>query len=78
MNPEVLIKLTSEEVRMLIEILTRQPHEGELEDKLRTDLRKIYLEVQDKIEKRKEKIKSMPTDEDVLRAANPTSAEHID
>jgi len=75
MNPEVLIKLTSEEVKMLIEILT---HEGELEDKLRTDLRKIYLEVQDKIEKRKQKIKSMPTDEDVLRAANPTSAEHID
>tara|TARA_R100000734_G_C3199390_1_gene18864 strand:- start:181 stop:417 length:237 start_codon:yes stop_codon:yes gene_type:complete len=78
MNPEVLIKLTSQEVKMLIEILTRQPHEGELEAKLRADLRKIYLEVQDKIEKHKEKIKTMPTDEDVLRAANPTSAEHID
>ncbi len=30
MNTEVLIKLTSEEIKMLIEILTRQPHEGEL------------------------------------------------
>jgi len=76
MNPEVLVKLTSQEIKILIEVLARQPHEGDLEDKLRTDLRKIYLEVQDKIEKHKEKIKTMPTDEDVLRAANPTSAEH--
>lgn len=76
MNPEVLVKLTSQEIKILIEVLARQPKERELEDKLRTDFRKIYLEVQDKIEKHKEKIKSMPTDEDVLRAANPTSAEH--
>ena len=78
MNPEVLIKLTSEEVKMLIEVLARQPHKGELEDKLRTDFRNIYLAVQDKIEKQKEKIKTLPTEDDVLRAANPTSAEHID
>jgi len=78
MNTEVLIKLTSEEIKMLIEILTRQPHEGDLEDKLRTDFRKIYLKVQDEIEKHKQKISKMPTEEDVLRAANPTSAEHID
>ena len=65
---ELLIKLTSQELELLIEIMERSRVDSDPENKLRSDLKLIRSEA--------EKRKSMP-DEEVRKMPNPTSSEHV-
>ena len=73
----ITFKFTLEELENIIEVYSRQPHDSPLENQVRTDLKNIRLQVEDKINEEKKLAQDRPSEEIKLVSANPTSAEHI-
>ena len=73
---ELLIKLTSQELELLIEIMERSRVESDPENKLRSDLKLIRSEAEKRKQQELERRRSMP-DEEVRKMPNPTSSEHV-
>tara|TARA_R100000734_G_C3278797_1_gene72945 strand:+ start:376 stop:603 length:228 start_codon:yes stop_codon:yes gene_type:complete len=73
---ELLIKLTSQELELLIEIMERSRVDSDPENKLRSDLKLIRSEAEKRKQQELERRKSMP-DEEVRKMPNPTSSEHV-
>ena len=73
---ELLIKLTSQELELLIEIMERSRVDSDPENKLRSDLKLIRSQAEQTKQQELERRKSMP-DEEVRKMPNPTSSEHV-
>lgn len=73
---ELLIKLTSQELELLIEIMERSRVDSDPENKLRSDLKLIRSEAEKRKQQELERRKSMPNEE-VRKMPNPTSSEHV-
>ena len=73
---ELLIKLTSQELELLIEIMERSRVDSDPENKLRSDLKLIRSQAEKRKQKELKRRKSMP-DEEVRKMPNPTSSEHV-
>ena len=73
---ELLIKLTSQELELLIEIMERSRVDSDPENKLRSDLKLIRSEAEKRKQQELDRRKSMP-DEEVRKMPNPTSSEHV-
>ena len=73
----ITFKFTLEELENIIEVYSRQPHDSPLENQVRTDLKNIRLQVEDKINEEKKLAQERRSEEERLASANPTSAEHI-
>ena len=73
---ELLIKLTSQELELLIEIMERSRLDSDPENKLRSDLKLIRSEAEKRKQQELERRRSMP-DEEVRKMPNPTSSEHV-
>ena len=73
---ELLIKLTSQELELLIEIMERSRVDSDPENKLRSDLKLIRSQAEQAKQQELERRKSMP-DEEVRKMPNPTSSEHV-
>ena len=72
----VLIKLTLEELELLIEVMERNRIDNDNENTLRHDLRNIRKQVEEKKNRLAEEMAKRP-DENIRKLPNPTSAEHI-
>ena len=72
----VLIKLTLEELELLIEVMERNRIDNDNENTLRHDLRKIREQVENEKNRLAEEMAKRP-DENIRKLPNPTSAEHI-
>ena len=72
----VLVKLTLEELELLIEVMERNRIDNDNENKLRHDLRSIRKDAEDKKNRLAEAMAKRP-DENIRKLPNPTSAEHI-
>ena len=73
---ELLIKLTSQELELLIEIMERSRVDSDPENKLRSDLKLIRSQAEKRKQQELDRRKSMP-DEEVRKMPNPTSSEHV-
>ena len=73
----VLIKLSLEELELLIEIMERNRIDNDNENTLRHDLRKIREQVENEKNRLAEEMAKRPKEEMRL-IPNPTSAEHIE
>ena len=73
---ELLIKLTSQELELLIEIMERSRVDSDPENKLRSDLKLIRSEAEKRKQQELDRRRSMP-DEEVRKMPNPTSSEHV-
>ena len=74
---DVLIKLSKEELELVIEVMERNRIDKDDENSLRKDLRQIRHQVEEKINREAEKMANRPKEEMRL-IPNPTSAEHIE
>jgi hypothetical protein len=72
----VLIKLTLEELELLIEVMERNRIDNDNENTLRHDLRSIREKVENEKNRLAEEMAKRP-DENIRKLPNPTSAEHI-
>jgi len=72
----VLIKLSLEELELLIEVMERNRIDNDNENTLRHDLRKIREQVENEKNRLAEEMAKRP-DENIRKLPNPTSAEHI-
>lgn len=72
----VLIKLSLEELELLIEVMERNRIDNDNENTLRHDLRSIREQVEEKKNRLAEEMAKRP-DENIRKLPNPTSAEHI-
>ena len=72
----VLIKLTLEELELLIEVMERNRIDNDNENALRHDLRSIREQVENEKNRLAEEMAKRP-DENIRKLPNPTSAEHI-
>ena len=72
----VLVKLTLEELELLIEVMERNRIDNDNENDLRHDLRSIRKKVEEKKNRLAEEMAKRPKEEMRL-IPNPTSAEHI-
>ena len=73
----VLVKLTLEELELLIEVMERNRIDNDNENTLRHDLRSIREQVEEKKNRLAEEMAKRPQEEMRL-IPNPTSAEHIE
>tara|TARA_A100001011_G_scaffold281723_1_gene291763 strand:- start:971 stop:1225 length:255 start_codon:yes stop_codon:yes gene_type:complete len=73
----VLVKLTLEELELLIEVMERNRIDNDNENTLRHDLRNIREKVENKKNRLAEQMAKRPKEEMRL-IPNPTSAEHIE
>ena len=73
----VLIKLTLEELELLIEVMERNRIDNDNENTLRHDLRFIREKVENEKNRLAEQMAKRPKEEMRL-IPNPTSAEHIE
>ena len=73
----ITFKFRLEELENMIEVYTRQPKKGELEDGIRQDLRNIRIKVEERIILEKKAEEQRPPEDMREASANPTSAEHI-
>jgi len=73
----VLIKLSLEELELLIEVMERNRIDNDNENNLRHDLRKIREQVENEKNRLAEEMAKRPKEEMRL-IPNPTSAEHIE
>ncbi len=73
----VLVKLTLEELELLIEVMERNRIDNDNENDLRHDLRSIRKKVEEKKNRLAEEMAKRPKEE-VRLMPNPTSAEHIE
>ena len=73
----VLVKLTLEELELLIEVMERNRIDNDNENDLRHDLRSIREQVEEKKNRLAEEMAKRPQEEMRL-IPNPTSAEHIE
>jgi len=73
----VLIKLTLEELELLIEVMERNRIDNDNENTLRHDLRSIREQVENEKNRLAEEMAKRP-DENIRKLPNPTSAEHIE
>jgi len=73
----VLIKLSLEELELLIEVMERNRIDNDNENTLRHDLRKIREQVENEKNRLAEEMAKRP-DENIRKLPNPTSAEHIE
>ena len=71
----VLVKLTLEELELLIEVMERNRIDNDNENTLRHDLRNIREKVENKKNRLEEQMAKRPKEEMRL-IPNPTSAEH--
>ena len=74
---DVLIKLSKEELELVIEVMERNRIDKDDENSLRKDLRQIRHQVEEKINSEAEEMAKRPKEE-VRLMPNPTSAEHIE
>ncbi len=72
----VLVKLTLEELELLIEVMERNRIDNDNENTLRHDLRSIREQVENEKNRLAEEMAKRP-DENIRKLPNPTSAEHI-
>ena len=72
----VLIKLSLEELELLIEVMERNRIDNDNENTLRHDLRSIREQVENEKNRLAEEMAKRP-DENIRKLPNPTSAEHI-
>ena len=72
----VLIKLSLEELELLIEVMERNRIDNDNENTLRHDLRKIREQAENEKNRLAEEMAKRP-DENIRKLPNPTSAEHI-
>ena len=72
----VLVKLTLEELELLIEVMERNRIDNDNENTLRHDLRSIRKQVENEKNRLAEEMAKRP-DENIRKLPNPTSAEHI-
>ena len=72
----VLIKLSLEELELLIEVMERNRIDNDNENTLRHDLRKIRKQVENEKNRLAEEMAKRPN-ENIRKLPNPTSAEHI-
>ena len=72
----VLVKLTLEELELLIEVMERNRIDNDNENTLRHDLRNIRKQVENEKNRLAEEMAKRP-DENIRKLPNPTSAEHI-
>ena len=72
----VLIKLSLEELELLIEVMERNRIDNDNENTLRHDLRNIREQVENEKNRLAEEMAKRP-DENIRKLPNPTSAEHI-
>ena len=72
----VLIKLTLEELELLIEVMERNRIDNDNENTLRHDLRSIREQVENEKNRLAEEQAKRP-DENIRKLPNPTAAEHI-
>ena len=77
LEAEITIILQEKDLELLILCLENNRNEDPRSVKLRKDLKFIRSKVEKERNKRNEKIKTLPTEEEVLMSANPTSAEHV-
>ena len=73
----VLVKLTLEELELLIEVMERNRIDNDNENTLRHDLRNIRQQVENEKNRLAEQKAKRPKEEMRL-IPNPTSAEHIE
>ena len=73
----VLIKLSLEELELLIEVMERNRIDNDNENTLRHDLRSIREQVENEKNRLAEEMAKRP-DENIRKLPNPTSAEHIE
>tara|TARA_B100000900_G_scaffold293697_1_gene252491 strand:+ start:1864 stop:2118 length:255 start_codon:yes stop_codon:yes gene_type:complete len=73
----VLVKLTLEELELLIEVMERNRIDNDNENTLRHDLRNIREKVENEKNRLAEEMAKRPKEEMRL-IPNPTSAEHIE
>ena len=73
----VLVKLTLEELELLIEVMERNRIDNDNENTLRHDLRNIRQQVENEKNRLAEEMANRPKEEMRL-IPNPTSAEHIE
>ena len=73
----VLIKLSLEELELLIEVMERNRIDNDNENTLRHDLRSIREQVENEKNRLAEEMANRP-DENIRKLPNPTSAEHIE
>ena len=73
---ELLIKLTSQELELLIEIMERSRVDSDPENKLRSDLKLIRSQAEQTKQQELERRKSMPNEE-VRKMPNPTSSVQV-
>ena len=73
----VLIKLSLEELELLIEVMERNRIDNDNENTLRHDLRNIREQVENEKNRLAEEMAKRP-DENIRKLPNPTSAEHIE
>ena len=73
----VLIKLTLEELELLIEVMERNRIDNDNENTLRHDLRNMREQVENEKNRLAEEMTKRPKEEMRL-IPNPTSAEHIE
>ena len=74
---DVLIKLSKEELELVIEVMERNRIDKDDENSLRKDLRQIRHQVEEKKNRLAEEMAKRPKEE-VRLMPNPTSAEHIE
>ena len=72
----LLVKLTLEELELLIEVMERNRIDNDNENTLRHDLRSIREQVENEKNRLAEEMAKRP-DENIRKLPNPTSAEHI-
>ena len=72
----VLIKLSIEELELLIEVMERNRIDNDNENTLRHDLRSIREQVENEKNRLAEEMAKRPN-ENIRKLTNPTSAEHV-
>ena len=75
----ITCKFTVPEIENMIEVYSREPHDDPLEKRVEEDLRNIRKKAEDEINRRKqtkERVEPLPSEEERLTSANPTSTEH--
>tara|TARA_X000001382_G_scaffold124858_1_gene109787 strand:- start:1938 stop:2165 length:228 start_codon:yes stop_codon:yes gene_type:complete len=73
----IILKITLEELELLIEVMERNRNDSDDESRLRQDLKNIRISQEEKINREAEQMQQKPSEE-VRLIPNPTSAEHIE
>ena len=70
---DIRIKFSFDELKKIIEVFSITTYDDETTRKLKDDLQNIMLRAQKEFDEKKEKTKTIPTEEDVLKVNNLSS-----